>query len=548
MPHMVQTMDALKILISAVRGLAAALLVLAFPCSVHAAEAAPARPKKIVLIAGPLDTHPRDSHEYEKNIILIKHCLDTSPDGSGINVETYFDGWPTNAAALDAADTIFLTSGGSDRLETDHPLYVGDHFAQLEKQMRRGCGLIFFHWSTFHPRRVQERILDWAGGFFDYESGTNANHWFSAIQTREWNVALASPRHPIARGVQPFKLTEEFYFHLRFADSDRRLTPVVVHTSGGDTVANTVGWAVERENGGRSFGFTGGHFFKNWWLADFRRLILNAIAWTAHVEVPSGGVRSTIDDRRRVLVVTGANHPAHDWRATTAALIFALEQDPRLVVEVTEDPAELASPRLGERALVVLNYCNWERPGLSEAARTNFIHYLRSGGAASVIHFANGAFHFSLPGEAASDWPEYRNFVRRVWDHQGGSGHDAYGPFHVDIRTDGKQEYLKNLDVLDTVDELYFKQSGTEPITPLATARSKVTGLDEPMAWVHEYGAGRVFQTVLGHSAESVRRAAPLIRRASVWAAGLPPLSFDPPAALLDHAKFRNDAPWKPGR
>jgi type 1 glutamine amidotransferase len=68
------------------------------------------------------------------------------------------------------------------------------------------------------------------------------------------------------------------------------------------------------------------------------------------------------------------------------------------------------------------------------------------------------------------------------------------------------------------------------------------------MAWVHEYGSGRVFQTVLGHSAESVRRAAPLIRRASAWAAGLPPLSFDPPAELLEHAKFRNDAPWKPGR
>src|SRR6185436_8820462 len=125
-----------------------------FNLTTASAAPMPVRARKIVLIAGPLDTHPRDSHEYEKNIILLRHCLETSPDLPGVTVETWFTGWPTNADALDDADTIFLTSGGSDRQERDHPLYVGDHFAQLEKQMRRGCGIIFFHWSTFHPKRA----------------------------------------------------------------------------------------------------------------------------------------------------------------------------------------------------------------------------------------------------------------------------------------------------------------------------------------------------------------------------------------------------------
>ena len=114
--------------------------------------------------------------------------------------------------------------------------------------------------------------------------------------------------------------------------------------------------------------------------------------------------------------------------------------------------------------------------------------------------------------------------------------------------TEASHDITRGLRGFDTVDELYFKQSGDEPITPLAVARSKITGRDEPMAWAHDYGRGRVFQTVLGHSAESVRRAAPLMRRGSAWAAGLPPLSFDPPPALLDHATFRNGAPWKPTR
>ena len=80
------------------------------------------------------------------------------------------------------------------------------------------------------------------------------------------------------------------------------------------------------------------------------------------------------------------------------------------------------------------------------------------------------------------------------------SGHDAYGPFHVAI-TSAKSPITAGLQPFDTTDELYFKQVGDQPITPLAIAHSKTTGQDEPMAWAYAYGKGRVFQTVLGHDA-----------------------------------------------
>jgi type 1 glutamine amidotransferase len=264
------------------------------------------------------------------------------------------------------------------------------------------------------------------------------------------------------------------------------------------------------------------------------------------MEVPAGGVEAPLGDRLRALIVTGHHHPAHDWRATTAALLHGLEQDPRVLVDVTETPDDLALPRLNDYQLVVLNYCNWEKPGLSEAAKTHFTRWLGNGGGVAVVHFANGAFHASLPGVAAdSDWPEYRRIARRAWDHRGPSGHDAYGPFRVEM-TGVDHPITRGLGAFDTVDELYFRQAGEEPITPLATARSKVTGRDEPMAWAHDYGKGRVFQTVLGHSAESVRKAAPLLRRGAVWAAGREPLGFDPPAQLLERAAFRGGSPWTP--
>lgn len=500
-------------------------------------QAQPA-PKKIVLIAGPLDSHPKDTHEYERNIVLLKHCLDGSPAFKGARVDLHF-GWPADSAALDDADTIFITSGGCDRKLEDHPLYVGDRLRVLERQMRRGCGVIFHHWSTFHPAKHHDAITEWVGGYFDYETGPAPRKWYSKIETRDWTTSVGAPDHPIARGVKPFKAKEEFYFNLRFRDEDPRLKFILLK-DGGDPRASAVGWAVERKDGGRGFGFTGGHFFANWWLPDFRRLVLNAIAWTAKIDVPEGGVVSTLEDPVRALILTGHNHPAHDWRTTTASLIHVLEQDPRMKVEVTENPEDLS--KLDAVDLVVLNYCNWDKPGLSDGAKAGLLKHLARGGGLSVIHFANGAWNPTIPAKE-SDWPDYRaKIVRRVWMHPE-SGHDPFGAFSV-APTTATHEITAGIAPFETKDELYFKQAGSLPIEPLATATSKVTKQAEPMAWAYDVDRARVFQTVLGHAAESVRKAGGLIRRGSTWAARRSPLGFDPPLDRLEKATFRPGSRW----
>jgi type 1 glutamine amidotransferase len=62
-------------------------------------------------------------------------------------------------------------------------------------------------------------------------------------------------------------------------------------------------WATERADGGRGFGFTGGHPHTNWGVLEFRRLVVNAILWTAHVEVPRNGAKCKIapDDLKQNL-------------------------------------------------------------------------------------------------------------------------------------------------------------------------------------------------------------------------------------------------------
>ena len=54
-------------------------------------------------------------------------------------------------------------------------------------------------------------------------------------------------------------------------------------------------WCTTRPDGGRGFGFTGGHFHRNWGDENFRRLVLNAILWTAKAEVPAEGVESKVN-------------------------------------------------------------------------------------------------------------------------------------------------------------------------------------------------------------------------------------------------------------
>ena len=51
-------------------------------------------------------------------------------------------------------------------------------------------------------------------------------------------------------------------------------------------------WVCERPDGGRGFGFTGGHFHWNWAYDDFRKVALNGIVWVAKIDVPADGVPS----------------------------------------------------------------------------------------------------------------------------------------------------------------------------------------------------------------------------------------------------------------
>ena len=63
-----------------------------------------------------------------------------------------------------------------------------------------------------------------------------------------------------------------------------RLTPIATIDPEKKDWEKVVGWASESTDGARGFGYTGGHFYKNFEDPNIQRLLLNAILWTAKAD------------------------------------------------------------------------------------------------------------------------------------------------------------------------------------------------------------------------------------------------------------------------
>ena len=218
----------------------------------------------------------------------------------------------------------------------------------------------------------------------------------------------------------------------------------------------------------------------------------------------------------KVLIVTGDDYPGHPWQQTAPALKAILDKDPRLKVRIVEDPNALASPKLQDWDAVIIHFMDWEKPGPGPAARENLKRFVESGKGMMLTHFACGAWD-------GNEWPEFKNLAGRVWDPKL-RGHDPHGKFTVEI-ADPEHPITKGMQPFETLDELYTCLAGEAPIHIVAKANSKVDKKDYPIAFVLNYGQGRVFHSVLGHDARAY--AAPgvgeLMRRGCAWAAGVPP-------------------------
>jgi uncharacterized protein len=210
----------------------------------------------------------------------------------------------------------------------------------------------------------------------------------------------------------------------------------------------------------------------------------------------------------RVLIVTGRDVAAHNWRETTPVLREHLEKTGEFEVMVCEEPLVLESATaLKQYDAVLLNYFNWERPPITDQAKANLLEFVKGGKGLVAFHFSANAW---------GDWPEYRNLIGRIWTK--GSGHGPRGKFNVRIK-DKEHFITQGVSDFEADDELYAKLVGDAPIHVLIEADSDWSKGTEPLAWTLDYGKGRVFGYMLGHDAKACRdeNFAKLLQRGALW-------------------------------
>jgi type 1 glutamine amidotransferase len=275
------------------------VLVLAAISLSLAGSAFAAEKTKIVLVAGK-QSHGPGEHEFNAGILLLEKCLkESAPSVEPVVVK---GGWPEDESVFEgAAGLVFYMDGGGM-----HPMVQGDRLSKLGALMDKGVGLMCMHYAVeVLATRGGPEFQKWIGGYYETKYSCNPM----------WEPDYQSfPNHPIADGVTGFKIRDEWYMTMRFRDNMEGIVPVLtaapsddvrdgpyVHPKGPyEHILKNSGkveemmWAVERPDGGRGVGFTGGHFHKNWGDDNFRKVVLNAILWISKVEVPKGGVVSTV--------------------------------------------------------------------------------------------------------------------------------------------------------------------------------------------------------------------------------------------------------------
>lgn len=261
--------------------------------------------KKVVFIAGPKDHGGPGAHEYEKDLRLLKACLEASPNVDDVVTELYVGNILANVDKLDGADVIVIHSSGDRLTNETHSLFPihdaanpGATYSPAEKRaieridgmMKRGTGLVVLHYSLIvvNPKS-RDYMLDWIDGY--HGDG-------SRVKIDRSEARPAAPEHPILRGVKPWTTDHEYYFNQVFRKDDSRRTPLLTSMlPSDDPKRHVIAWATQRDNG-RGFVFTGGHYHNNVQIESYRRMLLNAILWTANVDVPDGGVVSGIPKKR----------------------------------------------------------------------------------------------------------------------------------------------------------------------------------------------------------------------------------------------------------
>ncbi len=276
------------------------VVLIAAACSL----ASYAQTKKIVFVAGPKDHGAPGRHEHEKDLRVLAYSLERSSNLKGVTTQVIVGQVPKDLTGLKDAAAIVLESSSDRAPKESHALFPNnattdgktydaattaylDGFGEL---MKKGVGLVVFHYATWPENETARKyFLDWLGGY--WKQGTSTN------PVDEWTMTPKPGNHPILRGVKPWTYREEVFCRFILPE-DRPTVPLLIGTPAkrADVGPQVASWAYQRKEGGRAFVMGGLDWHSNMLVEDNRRFLLNGIVWAAGMEVPAGGVASSLPE------------------------------------------------------------------------------------------------------------------------------------------------------------------------------------------------------------------------------------------------------------
>jgi type 1 glutamine amidotransferase len=233
-------------------------------------------PRKVLLLYQGPDGHPAQTHEYELGMKVLHQLLQKVPELETTLVKAD-EPWKDGPALLAKADgAVLFLSEGAAWLSRDKARL--DAFRELAK--RKG-GLVVLHWGM--GTKDAGNIKPFVELFGGCHGGPDRKYKIVSAE-----AFIVDRMHPLCRGLSPFKVRDEFYYGLKLHKGSNELLPLLQVEIDGKL--ETVAWAWERPDAGRSFGFSGLHFHENWQQSEYRRLIAQAVMWTNRVAIPKDGL------------------------------------------------------------------------------------------------------------------------------------------------------------------------------------------------------------------------------------------------------------------
>jgi type 1 glutamine amidotransferase len=237
---------------------------------------------KLLLIGSGPDGHPVQTHEYMAGLKIVAKCLKDVP-GLEITTVRADEPWRDGPELIARADGVVLFLSEGARWMNHDP----KRREALTKLAARGGGLTVLHWAMgTKDAKYIDGCLQLLGGC---HGGPDRKY-----KILETSAVLADRKHPIAAGIDDFRVRDEFYYQLKFVKSEKDVQPLLRVTI--DDQPQTVAWCWDRPDGGRSFGFSGLHYHDNWRLAEYRRLVAQGILWTLKKPIPKDGMPVSVTE------------------------------------------------------------------------------------------------------------------------------------------------------------------------------------------------------------------------------------------------------------